>query len=329
MEKQIRIATFNLENLDDKPGQKPSLAERIGLMRPQLARINADVLCLQEVHGQQVDGHLELRALDTLLEGTPYSQFQRVSTHVPGGSGLLRERNLVILSRFDILDHTQHLNDLVPAPLYRVVTADPPEQTASEIDWERPALHAQLRLPDGATLHVINLHLKSRIPTEIPSQKVDAFTWKSASGWAEGSLHLRDEADGAGVEVRRLVDQLFDADEDALIAVCGDLNANADEVPLEALRGDVENTNNPRLSKRVLVPCESSVPEPSRYSILFRGKGLMFDHILSSRALLAAYQHTEIHNELLHDESIAFATDVLYPESDHSPVIAEFQRVTA
>lgn len=46
-----RIATFNLENLDDKPGQKPTLDERIALMRPQLMRINADILCLQEVHG--------------------------------------------------------------------------------------------------------------------------------------------------------------------------------------------------------------------------------------------------------------------------------------
>jgi hypothetical protein len=31
---KLRIATFNLENLDDKPGQKPTLDERIALMRP-------------------------------------------------------------------------------------------------------------------------------------------------------------------------------------------------------------------------------------------------------------------------------------------------------
>lgn len=32
----LRIATFNLENLDDKPGEEPALAKRIDLMRPQL-----------------------------------------------------------------------------------------------------------------------------------------------------------------------------------------------------------------------------------------------------------------------------------------------------
>ena len=34
MSTNLRIATFNLENLDDRPGQKPTLNERIALMRP-------------------------------------------------------------------------------------------------------------------------------------------------------------------------------------------------------------------------------------------------------------------------------------------------------
>jgi hypothetical protein len=46
--------------------------------------------------------------------------------------------------------------------------------------------------------------------------------------------------------------------------------------------------------------------------------------ILVSRALLAGYETAQVDNELPHDESIAFATDVLYPESDHAPVVASF-----
>lgn len=35
---EVRIATFNLENLDETAvGQRPSLTERIALMRPQIA----------------------------------------------------------------------------------------------------------------------------------------------------------------------------------------------------------------------------------------------------------------------------------------------------
>ena len=75
----------------------------------------------------------------------------------------------------------------------------------------------------------------------------------------------------------------------------------------------------------MLVPCENTVPEPSRYSLLHLGKGNMLDHVLVSRSLLAHYRKTEIHNETLPDESGAFRTDVLFPESDHAPVVAEFE----
>jgi len=51
----------------------------------------------------------------------------------------------------------------------------------------------------------------------------------------------------------------------------------------------------------------------------------MLDHHLVSRGMLALYTGAEIHNELLHDESIAFSTDKKFPESDHAPVIAEFE----
>jgi exonuclease III len=51
----------------------------------------------------------------------------------------------------------------------------------------------------------------------------------------------------------------------------------------------------------------------------------MLDHLLVSRRLLGWFKHTEIHNEVLHDESAAFATDKKYPESDHAPVVSEFE----
>jgi exonuclease III len=51
----------------------------------------------------------------------------------------------------------------------------------------------------------------------------------------------------------------------------------------------------------------------------------MLDHLLVCRNMLAYYKGSEVHNELLHDESIAFATDIKFPESDHAPVVAEFE----
>ena len=47
--------------------------------------------------------------------------------------------------------------------------------------------------------------------------------------------------------------------------------------------------------------------------------------MLVSRNLLAHYRGSEIHNEVLHDESAAFADDRKSPESDHAPVVATFE----
>jgi len=323
---KLRIATFNLENLDDKPEQKPKLDERIALMRPQLVRLRADILCLQEVNGQEEPGQpRRLLALKRLLEETPYATYHLVSTLTADGTQVYDERNLVILSRYEITARHQYKHDYAPAPRYRKVTAEPQEQEAKEITWERPILHAKIRLDGNKVLDVINLHLKSRLPSNIEGQKVDQYTWKTASGWAEGFFLSSMKRVGQALETRMLIDKLFDFDEDALLAVCGDFNADFDDVPVEAIRGDVENTGNGRLAKRVMVPCERTIPEPSRFSLLHLGKGRMIDHLLVSRTLLAYYRGSEIHNEVLHDESIAFATDKKYPESDHAPVIGEFE----
>lgn len=321
---QLRIATFNLENFDDKPGQRPTLAERIALMRPQMFRLRADVICLQEVNGQESTGQpRRLLALDALLQNTPYASYSRVSTTTQANE-VFDERNLVILSRFPIVEHHQYQNDFAPAPRYQKVTATPAETEAKPVIWERPVLYAKLQIDSNRSLHVINLHLKSKIPTNIAG-RVSGDVWNSSSGWAEGFFISSMKRVGQALETRILIDSIFNADESAMITVCGDFNADTKDVPVEAIRGDVENTNNGDLSRRVIVPCEQTLPEPSRFSLKHHGQGVMLDHLLVSRNMLAFYKGAEVHNELLPDESIAFANDTKYPESDHAPVIAEFE----
>ena len=134
MSHKIRIATFNLENLDDKPGLKPSLDERIALMQPQLLRLNADILCLQEVNGQEREGHPRLlSALEKLLANTSYAEYHHVSTLTKDSLQVYDERNLVILSRFEIAEHHQYLHDFAAAPRYQKVTAHPKETEIAEI----------------------------------------------------------------------------------------------------------------------------------------------------------------------------------------------------
>jgi len=325
---KLRIATFNLENLDDKPNEHPTLKERISLMRPQLLRLNADILCLQEVNGQEEEGSpRRLLALDALLQETRYAGFHRVSTMPEDGPGVYDERNLVILSRYEILESHQYKHHFAPAPFYRIVTAEatPGEESKAEkISWERPILHARIGI-GNRILDVVNLHLKSRIPTDIKGQKLDTYTWKTASGWSEGFFLSSMKRVGQALEVRMLIDDLFDKTENPWIVVCGDFNAELDEVPLDAIQGKVENTGNEKLARRMMLPCEINIPESARFSLYHRGKGRMLDHVLISRNLLEYFKRSEVHNELLHDETIAFATDTEFPESDHAPVVAEFE----
>jgi endonuclease/exonuclease/phosphatase family metal-dependent hydrolase len=320
----LRLATFNLENLDDKPGpHNPMLAERIRILRPQLLRLRADVLCLQEIHGQEQPGQpRDLLALKALIATTPYESYHLATTATAAGPPY-DVRNLVVLSRFPILARQQLKNE-AGAPSYQKVTAIPPETVARPVEWERPILYVKLDMGGGRVFHVANVHLKSKLPTEIPGQKVDQYTWKSARAWAEGSFISAMKRVGQALEVRLLVEQIFDLEPDAWIAVAGDFNAESEDVATTAIRGPVEETGNPAHATRVLIPCENTIPESSRHSLFHLGKGIMIDHVLVSRSFASFYKAAEIHNEVLPDESGAFRTDAQFPESDHAPVIAEF-----
>jgi endonuclease/exonuclease/phosphatase family metal-dependent hydrolase len=325
---QVRIATFNVENFDEVPtDESPSLEIRVDVMKPQIKRLRADLVCFQEVHGQERPGQPRaLLALQELLAGTNLETADIRSTK-PQGDAVYDKRNLVVASLLPVQSHAQYMNDFVDKPMYRKLTAEPAEE-AKAIGVERPILHVTVDLPDGQPLHVINLHLKSKIPTTVNGQKEDSYTWKTPAGWAEGYFISDMKRMSQALEVRRLVDRIMDdaeaAGTEARIVVAGDFNAEPDEVPVQAIRGDIENTGNGALAQRVLVPIEQTIPEPSRYTLFHHGKGELLDHMLVTRNLLAHYRGAEIHNEILHDESAAFAMDTKFPESDHAPMIATF-----
>jgi len=324
----IRIATFNMESLDEPPRARVSLAERVRALRPQLVRLRADVLCFQEVNGQlNEDGaQRDLHALDAVLHGTAYENYHRVVTKSPSGRGVRDRHNLVTLSRFPILGADEVWNHLVQAPLFRCTTSDPPQDAPVPIEWDRPFLYADLDLGDGRKLVVVNVHLRAPRAAFVPGQKQDRFSWKSMPGWAEGFFLATIKAAGQALEVRTFLDRLFDLEPEALVAVMGDFNSDDTEAPVRIIKGDEEDTGNGALASRMLIAAERGLPESQRFSVIHRGRPHMADHILLSTQMLGWLGHVECHNEALHDEVGSPAAVSGAPESYHAPVVAELER---
>lgn len=327
-----RVATFNIENFGHQ-GRRAEVAdggagleERIEILRPQLQRLAADILCLQEVDSQHTGPGRErtLDDLDRLLADTPYAGYHRL-TSVSRRTGRPRDKhNLLILSRWPFARQQQVFHDLVAPPSHRLATAETGTEATAPIEWDRPFLYAAIDVPGGGRLHLINVHLRAPRAAYVAGQKSDSLTWRSMAAWAEGFFLAAVKRAGQALEVRLFVDRLFDADPAALILVGGDFNAEVGAVPVRTIRGDEEDAGNPHLATRTLVPLERSLADSRRFSIVHHGRPQMLDHLLVSRPLLAWYRSLEIHNEALGDELISAHAVRGSPESYHAPVVAEF-----
>lgn len=324
----MKIATFNIDGFGPHRPHEPERPERIPALRDRLVSLRADILCLQEVNAQ-AETHRHgaprtLDALDNLLAGTPYQAFHRAVSHGAETQGPMDVHNLVILSKHPIAARTQYWNDLVPPFSYPAVTASPESTAPTTHRWDRPILSALVRLDDGRDLHVFNLHLRAPLAAAIPGQKESAFVWKTTSGWAEGFFLAAMKRSGQALEARLAIDFILDRDPAALIAVCGDMNADLIEMPLRILTADIDDTGNPALSDRVLTPLEREVPAGDQFSVIHAGRKHLLDHILVSSALFQTCRHVEILNRGLHDE-VWDAEDVTADTpSNHAPVIGEF-----
>jgi endonuclease/exonuclease/phosphatase family metal-dependent hydrolase len=322
----MRLATFNLESLDLPPKAGLPLEARAEVLRPALERLEADVLCLQEVNGQRVAGREEraLLALDQLLAGTRYATYARLATTGPKGRGVADVHNLVTLSRYPIRSGREVLHNLVPPLQHELRTALPPVAGAQPIRFDRPILIADLEMPDGTTLTVLNLHLRAPLAASVPGQKLEPFVWRSVGGWAEGYFLSGLRRTGQALEARLVLEQLFDADPHRLIAVAGDFNADEHEVPVRIVVGAEEDTGNGALAGRSLVILDRALPQDRRWSLLHHGRREMPDHILVSRALHSRFRGIDVHNETLADELMGYARHTRSSASYHAPVVAEF-----
>lgn len=319
----MRLATFNVEDLGPSDRPDESLEARLPRLRALLEELDADILCLQEINAAHGAGGAPrvAQGLARLIEGTRYAGFVsslsvRKDTQAPAD-----RHNLAILTRWPIRRSEQLCNDLVPPLTYRYVTAGSSPPVA--IGWDRPALHVEIESPDGATLHVINAHLRAPLAAPVPGLKRNADSWRSAEGFAEGLYLASLKRAGQALELRRLIDRLFDAEPAARIVVAGDFNAEPHEIPLRILRCDPAETGDESLagrSLRLLAPPE----DEAAFTVLHEDRRLWVDHILVSQALSERFQSLAIMNmDLTGSPTDETGRSVA---SHHAPLVAMFDR---
>jgi endonuclease/exonuclease/phosphatase family metal-dependent hydrolase len=315
----MRIGTFNVENLE------APLGARATVLRPAFARLDADIVCLQEVNGQHVKGRHErvLAGLDELLAGTRYADYARAATTAANGNGAADVHNLVILSRLPILAHRQLRHGLLPPVTTRLVTADPPAEAPVALPFDRPLLVAEIDA-GGRRLTIVNVHLRAPLAAPIPGHKIAPFKWNSVAAWAEGYYLSGLKRSGQALELRLLADSLFDADANALLLVAGDFNAEAHETPLRMVVGAPEDTGNGALTGRALVPLARALDPARAYSVLHHGRPQLLDHMLASHALYGHFKGIEVHNEALGDEAIGYGKGAEPAGSYHAALVATF-----
>ena len=312
----LRLATFNVESLDWSQDQSAWFEKRAQALRPILAQLDADVLCLQEVNAQKLtqDEPRHFVALKALLEGTDYERFHLAHSCRPGGEDPADRHNLVILSRWSISAQRQFHHDLVPPLNWKS-----PEGEEIAISFDRPALYAQIDAP-GAPLHIFNLHLRAPRAAPMPASRSHG-QWTSTRRWAEGYFVASLKRQAQALEMRLAVENLLDREPQARIALCGDLNAEAFEAPtrlLQALPDDVETD---AFAARALFPLEARLPPGQRFSVLHDGRKVLLDHILASPALAQSFESIAAFNDGLMDEA-RIKTEVA--GSLHAPLLAIF-----
>lgn len=317
----LRLATFNLESLGDGDRGGPPLAPRLAALRPLLLALEAQVLCLQEINAAAAKKKAPRRpaGLEALVAGTPYAEAARCLSLGVTGTHLADRHNLAILSRLPLRSWQSLYHDFVP-PLDLPLVGQAGARVTRSFD--RPLLSAELELSDGRLLHVVNLHLRAPLAAAFPEGK-DAGAWRSTAAWAEGLHHASLLRSAQALEARLLVERIFDGDPEALIAVCGDFNAEGEAAALEILTAPPAKTGLADSAGRSLVTLDPGLAPDRRFSLRHAGRALMVDHILVSPALFAGYRGLDSLNAHLIDDCARAAG--AERGSFHAPLVAEFE----
>jgi endonuclease/exonuclease/phosphatase family metal-dependent hydrolase len=308
----VTFATFNVRNLflaDDPRGEgrgalgsakrRAFVDERLEHLAAQIARIDADVVLLQEVTGEA-----SLEALAARVAArVPYATRFAAPTDERGIGNAL-------LSRLPVRWVRSHGSAALPVPVFVEGQAPP---FGAALPLRRPFVHALVEARELGAVHVFGAHLKSQMPRALRRPDGSEVPPATAAEHAEGLFRTLLMRSAEALLLRQRVDEAIDGVPEAerKAIVLGDLNDTVDSFPVRLLRSR---------GPAALHPAIEFLTSGRRRTVIHGGDGLVIDHALMTWPLFRLVRSVVIHDdglkELGRSESTAIA-------SDHAPVLVE------
>ncbi len=314
----MRVATWNLENLftpdesEATRGGRAAYEAKLETLAATIAELDPDAVAVQEVGPDPALS--DLAAMVTGMAGGTW----HTATATADGRGI----RVGLLAR-RVLREVE-LVTAFPAGL-GPVQVDDLGRTLTGLG--RPALKATLTV-DGRDVHVVSVHLKSKLLT-FPGGRFSTADEGERARFAVYALHRR-AAEAAGVRayVTRLLDRPGGI---PAVVVAGDLNDDPQAATTQILHGppgsELDTAGFGRSDvgdAQRLWNLAARIPEDDRYSRVYRGRRELIDHILVSEPLVTSIAGVSAGPGAA--PSITDDPDARRHEhgSDHRPVSAEF-----
>ena len=303
----FRAATFNaLDFFTPQPRHADRFGEKLAWTADLLARLDADAIALQEIGDADVLDRL-VAALNARIAnpGAPYVSIV--------GTADQRGIRCAILARVPVVEARVHTTDQLPFPVFQEGDVFP---FPARLPLRRGIVHAKVATAVGL-VHLLAVHFKSGRPVALKGPGGEAIAWRTVRARGEADLRALVMRSAEALFVRGLVDELLEADARAQVVVLGDFNDGVDSTPVGLVRGVGSRHG-------LLHACAQIVPEPQRFSLIYRGQKLLLDHVLASEGLRGKLARVDIANEALRDHGSKGDDDAPIVDSDHAPVVAEF-----
>ncbi len=300
----LKIATYNLRNLFDE-GMRVSYGKEtsfpkvfidgvINELAGVIAGINPDILVAQEVGS-------ELSFKRIAEKVSP----EFITFHAPVDARGIGNAAMTKVSA--------QMSSTIDVTAFPVFVEGSVDAIGSDVVSSRQFLTMET-VYDDRPLYIYALHLKAltgypmrktkggeRIPPQNQHEESDAIIRSSVLRLIQAR------------RLREIVDAHFRVDQNAQIIVLGDFN--------NPERSDVLNTitSSDHYPETQLINLSETIPKEMRYSFIYHGEKMLFDHILISKNLSSKVLSFEILNKNLKDQSQQAETE--YYSSDHAPVV--------